>query len=175
MASISSMKRMQGASFYRIEILVQVEGRVSEPRLTAASSNVSRSVFSDSPDIPDTIDGAEIEMNGQPNSYHHPISTIKSVHHSSPRAELRSDHLPQQWRPRALSCRNRAVPREARRAAVSLPYAGRLRDDTAAVPPVRASTRCRHRLHRDRPTSSSAERGACRRREGPRRRMVWIV
>jgi hypothetical protein len=35
---------------------------------TLASSNVSRSVFSDSPDIPDTIDGAETEMNGTPNS-----------------------------------------------------------------------------------------------------------
>jgi len=35
---------------------------------TLASSKVSRKVFSDSPDIPDTIDGAETEMNGTPNS-----------------------------------------------------------------------------------------------------------
>lgn len=49
MASISSMKRMQGA-------------------WRAASSNVSRSVFSDSPDMPETTEGAEIEMKGRPSS-----------------------------------------------------------------------------------------------------------
>jgi hypothetical protein len=37
--------------------------------LTLASSNVSRSVFSDSPDIPETTDGADMLMNGTPNSY----------------------------------------------------------------------------------------------------------
>ncbi len=40
----------------------------AKERRTLASSKVSRNVFSDSPDIPDTIDGAEIEMNGKPNS-----------------------------------------------------------------------------------------------------------
>jgi len=45
---------------------------VQHPRqkynVTFASSKVSRSVFSDSPDIPETIEGAETEMNGTPNS-----------------------------------------------------------------------------------------------------------
>ena len=36
---------------------------------TLASSNVSRRVFSDSPDMPDTIEGAETMMNGTPSSY----------------------------------------------------------------------------------------------------------
>ena len=35
---------------------------------TFASSNVSLSVFSDSPDIPDTIEGAEMLMNGTASS-----------------------------------------------------------------------------------------------------------
>jgi hypothetical protein len=35
---------------------------------TLASSNVSRSVFSDSPDMPETIDGAEMLMNGTASS-----------------------------------------------------------------------------------------------------------
>jgi hypothetical protein len=40
----------------------------SEQGHTFASSKVSLSVFSDSPDIPDTIDGADILMNGTPSS-----------------------------------------------------------------------------------------------------------
>jgi hypothetical protein len=36
---------------------------------TLASSNVSRSVFSDSPDMPETMDGAEMLMKGTPSSY----------------------------------------------------------------------------------------------------------
>jgi len=35
---------------------------------TFASSNVSLRVFSDSPDIPDTMEGAEMLMNGTPSS-----------------------------------------------------------------------------------------------------------
>ena len=50
MASISSMKRRQGATLF-------------------ASSNVSRRVFSDSPDMPDTTEGAEMLMKGTPSSY----------------------------------------------------------------------------------------------------------
>lgn len=38
-------------------------------KLTAASSNVSRNVFSDSPDIPETIDGADTLMKATPTSY----------------------------------------------------------------------------------------------------------
>jgi hypothetical protein len=38
-------------------------------KITLASSNVSRNVFSDSPDIPDTIEGAEMLINGIPSSY----------------------------------------------------------------------------------------------------------
>jgi len=34
-----------------------------------ASSNISRTFFSDSPDIPDTIVGADNEMNGNPSSF----------------------------------------------------------------------------------------------------------
>ena len=49
MASISSMKRRHGAAFF-------------------ASSKVSRKVFSDSPDIPETTDGAETLMKGTPSS-----------------------------------------------------------------------------------------------------------
>lgn len=37
-------------------------------KLTAASSKVSLSCFSDSPDIPETIEGAEMEMKGIPSS-----------------------------------------------------------------------------------------------------------
>jgi hypothetical protein len=36
---------------------------------TLASSNVSRTVFSDSPDMPDTMEGAEMLMKGTPSSY----------------------------------------------------------------------------------------------------------
>lgn len=46
-ASISSMNRRQGAN-------------------CAASSKISRTFFSDSPDMPDTIDGADTDMNGIP-------------------------------------------------------------------------------------------------------------
>ena len=49
-ASISSMNSKHGATRF-------------------ASSNVSRRVFSDSPDMPDTTDGAEMLMNGTPSSY----------------------------------------------------------------------------------------------------------
>jgi hypothetical protein len=38
-------------------------------RRTFASSKVSRSVFSDSPDIPETIEGAEMLINGTLSSY----------------------------------------------------------------------------------------------------------
>jgi hypothetical protein len=41
---------------------------IERKKLTLASSNVSRRVFSDSPDIPDTIEGAEILIKGTPNS-----------------------------------------------------------------------------------------------------------
>lgn len=43
---------------------------------TLASSNVSLNVFSDSPDMPDTMDGADTEMNGNFISYinHQPFS-----------------------------------------------------------------------------------------------------
>ena len=40
-----------------------------------ASSNVSRSVFSDSPDMPETTDGAEMLMNGTPSSWSIPTQT----------------------------------------------------------------------------------------------------
>ena len=49
MASISSMNNIHGASL-------------------AASSKVSLSVFSDSPDMPDTIEGADILMKATPTS-----------------------------------------------------------------------------------------------------------
>jgi hypothetical protein len=67
MASTSSRKRMHGASFFHISGVA----RASEEELTLASSNVSRSVFSDSPDMPDTILGAETDKNGNPSSYNH--------------------------------------------------------------------------------------------------------
>lgn len=37
-------------------------------RRTFASSNVSRKVFSDSPDMPETIEGAETLIKGTPSS-----------------------------------------------------------------------------------------------------------
>lgn len=40
----------------------------TKARLTLASSNVSLNVFSDSPDMPETIEGAETLMNGKPSS-----------------------------------------------------------------------------------------------------------
>jgi hypothetical protein len=40
----------------------------NKSRQTFASSNVSLNVFSDSPDIPETIDGADMLMNGTPSS-----------------------------------------------------------------------------------------------------------
>lgn len=64
-ASISSINRRHGASFYRFLNCVV---RVGETGLTFASSNVSRNVFSDSPDIPDTMDGADMLMKGTPSS-----------------------------------------------------------------------------------------------------------
>jgi hypothetical protein len=42
--------------------------KTSGQSLTLASSNVSLRVFSDSPDMPDTIDGADILMKGTPSS-----------------------------------------------------------------------------------------------------------
>lgn len=48
---------------------VQFKTALRTRQPTFASSNVSRSVFSDSPDIPDTIDGAETLMKGSPSSY----------------------------------------------------------------------------------------------------------
>ena len=61
-ASTSSKNNIQGASFFRLDQLKLPAEH------TFASSNVSLSVFSDSPDIPETIDGADTEMNGSPNS-----------------------------------------------------------------------------------------------------------
>ncbi len=49
-----------------VHSLVLIPNKVVER--TLASSKVSRSVFSDSPDIPDTIEGAETEINGTPSS-----------------------------------------------------------------------------------------------------------
>lgn len=49
-ASISSMNMRHGA-------------------FCLASSKISRTFFSDSPDMPDTIVGAESEMKGSPSSY----------------------------------------------------------------------------------------------------------
>ena len=66
MASISSMKNKHGATRY--ELWFRIFSTSAKETRTLASSKVSRSVFSDSPDMPDTIDGAEIEMNGKPNS-----------------------------------------------------------------------------------------------------------
>lgn len=50
-------------------------GHEAKTEHTFASSNVSLSVFSDSPDMPETMDGAETWMKGTPSSYktHHII------------------------------------------------------------------------------------------------------
>jgi hypothetical protein len=65
MASISSMNNRQGATrYYGILAVVKSNSDI----YTFASSNVSLSVFSDSPDIPDTIDGAEMLMKGTSSS-----------------------------------------------------------------------------------------------------------
>ena len=45
---------------------------------TWASSNASRNVFSDSPDIPETIDGAEMLMNGTPSSCSFSITLVRN-------------------------------------------------------------------------------------------------
>jgi hypothetical protein len=66
MASISSMNNKHGATRY--DLWFNRFSTSAKETRTLASSKVSRSVFSDSPDIPDTIDGAEIEMNGKPSS-----------------------------------------------------------------------------------------------------------
>lgn len=66
-ASISSMKRRQGAAFYE-RTLRQNTIIDTLLHLTFASSNVSRRVFSDSPDIPETMEGAEMLRKGIPSS-----------------------------------------------------------------------------------------------------------
>jgi hypothetical protein len=62
-----------------------VVDKIHSSRRTWASSKASRNVFSDSPDIPDTIEGADMQMNGTPSSYRSVITHInvskKNCHH----------------------------------------------------------------------------------------------
>lgn len=67
MASTSSRKRIHGAIFcVGVSAGLGTEVRI---RYTLASSNVSLSVFSDSPDMPETMEGADTEMKGSLISY----------------------------------------------------------------------------------------------------------
>ena len=59
------MNNRQGATRYTYTLAVK---KFNSDIYTFASSNVSLSVFSDSPDIPDTMEGAEILIKGKPSS-----------------------------------------------------------------------------------------------------------
>src|SRR4051794_22957764 len=54
-----------------------------------ASSNISRTFFSDSPDMPDTTEGADINMNGTPSSWIY-SRKMHGPRHEAPVAEPQS-------------------------------------------------------------------------------------
>lgn len=65
-ASISSIKSKQGARRYYPLIKCVKKDKIIH---TLASSNASRNVFSDSPDIPETMEGADMLIKGTPSSF----------------------------------------------------------------------------------------------------------
>ena len=159
-ASISSIKRRQGATFYKQ--MLKRDFPADDPWcLTFASSKVSRRVFSDSPDIPDTIEGAEMLRKGIPSSYQSQSFPLKGT-------VCEGDNAPLQLHWQAWSFHSQEVHGGGHLAGAERRCVDRSPDDTAASQLVLISFQCKHLSH---PSQTVWWMAGC----GPLQRKVLFV